>query len=131
MQHACPCSLSTSGNLPDCPLRLPVLPPLQPKMQSHLECRLWNDIFVDAQKALGIPNGALRPLWSMAGAAELAGTVAFTHWWWHLAVCRPAMQACLVHANPLTAAPPAWGTLVPAGRHHQGHVPHRDAARRL
>lgn len=27
--------------------------------QSHLECRLWNDIFVDAQKELGIPNGAL------------------------------------------------------------------------
>ena len=26
-------------------------------MQSHLECRLWNEIFVDAQKALGIPNG--------------------------------------------------------------------------
>ena len=27
-------------------------------MQSHLECRLWNEIFVDAQKALVIPNGA-------------------------------------------------------------------------
>ncbi len=36
-------------------------PLLQPKMQSHLECRLWNEIFVDAQKALGIPNGEL--LW--------------------------------------------------------------------
>ncbi len=28
-------------------------------LQSHLECRLWNEIFVDAQKDLGIPNGAL------------------------------------------------------------------------
>ncbi|PRW60560.1 malate synthase A isoform B [Chlorella sorokiniana] len=31
-----------------------------PKMQSHLECRLWNEIFVDAQKALGIPNGTIK-----------------------------------------------------------------------
>ena len=26
-------------------------------MQSHLECRLWNEVFVDAQAELGIPNG--------------------------------------------------------------------------
>ncbi len=31
-----------------------------PKMQSHLEARLWNDIFVDAQSALGIPAGTIR-----------------------------------------------------------------------
>ena len=31
-----------------------------PKMQSHLEARLWNDIFVHAQRTLGIPNGAIR-----------------------------------------------------------------------
>jgi malate synthase len=31
-----------------------------PKMQSHLECRLWNDIFVDAQRVLGIPNGTIK-----------------------------------------------------------------------
>ncbi|KAL4427431.1 hypothetical protein ABPG77_000720 [Micractinium sp. CCAP 211/92] len=31
-----------------------------PKMQSHLECRLWNEIFVDAQKDLGIPNGTIK-----------------------------------------------------------------------
>ncbi|MGA8809045.1 MAG: malate synthase A, partial [Thermoanaerobaculia bacterium] len=28
-----------------------------PKMESHLEARLWNDVFVHAQEALGIPNG--------------------------------------------------------------------------
>ena len=31
-----------------------------PKMESHLECRLWNDIFVDAQATLGIPNGTIK-----------------------------------------------------------------------
>ncbi len=31
-----------------------------PKMQSHLEARLWNDIFVHAQRALGLPNGTIR-----------------------------------------------------------------------
>ncbi|HEX6852082.1 MAG TPA: malate synthase A [Candidatus Polarisedimenticolaceae bacterium] len=31
-----------------------------PKMQSHLEARLWNDVFVHAQRALGIPNGTIR-----------------------------------------------------------------------
>jgi malate synthase len=31
-----------------------------PKMQSHLEARLWNDIFVHAQRTLGIPNGTIR-----------------------------------------------------------------------
>ena len=31
-----------------------------PKMESHLEARLWNDVFVRAQKALGIPNGTIR-----------------------------------------------------------------------
>jgi malate synthase len=31
-----------------------------PKMESHLEARLWNDVFVRAQKALGIPNGSIR-----------------------------------------------------------------------
>ena len=28
-----------------------------PKMESHLEARLWNDVFVDAQRTLGIPHG--------------------------------------------------------------------------
>src|SRR3954454_15440914 len=31
-----------------------------PKMESHLEARLWNDVFVRAQKALGIPIGTIR-----------------------------------------------------------------------
>ncbi|HEY2829266.1 MAG TPA: malate synthase A, partial [Thermoanaerobaculia bacterium] len=31
-----------------------------PKMESHLEARLWNDVFVRAQRELGIPNGSIR-----------------------------------------------------------------------
>ena len=31
-----------------------------PKMQSHLEARLWNDVFVRAQEALGIPRGTIK-----------------------------------------------------------------------
>src|SRR5947207_9852576 len=31
-----------------------------PKMESHLEARLWNDIFVAAQTAIGIPGGTIR-----------------------------------------------------------------------
>ena len=31
-----------------------------PKMESHLEARLWNDVFVAAQDALGIPRGTIR-----------------------------------------------------------------------
>jgi malate synthase len=31
-----------------------------PKMESHLEARLWNDIFVHAQAALGLPRGTIR-----------------------------------------------------------------------
>ncbi|BEV72002.1 MULTISPECIES: malate synthase A [unclassified Paludibacterium] len=31
-----------------------------PKMESHLEARLWNDIFVVAQKALGVPQGTIK-----------------------------------------------------------------------
>ncbi len=31
-----------------------------PKMESHREARLWNDVFVHSQKALGIPNGTIR-----------------------------------------------------------------------
>ena len=33
-----------------------------PKMESHLEARLWNDVFVFAQKELGISNGTIRDL---------------------------------------------------------------------
>jgi malate synthase len=31
-----------------------------PKMQSHLEARLWNDVFIFAQDKLGIPKGTVR-----------------------------------------------------------------------
>jgi malate synthase len=31
-----------------------------PKLESHLEARLWNDVFVFAQRYLGIPNGTIR-----------------------------------------------------------------------
>ncbi|SDB97689.1 malate synthase A [Paraburkholderia lycopersici] len=31
-----------------------------PKMESHLEARLWNDVFVAAQEAIGIPRGTIR-----------------------------------------------------------------------
>jgi len=31
-----------------------------PKMQSHLEARLWNDVFVFAQEYIGVPRGTIR-----------------------------------------------------------------------
>lgn len=31
-----------------------------PKLESHLEARLWNEVFVEAQKYLGIPHGSIR-----------------------------------------------------------------------
>ena len=31
-----------------------------PKTESHLEARLWNDVFIEAQEALGIPRGSIR-----------------------------------------------------------------------
>jgi malate synthase len=31
-----------------------------PKMESHLEARLWNDVFVHAQQALGLPQGTIK-----------------------------------------------------------------------
>jgi len=31
-----------------------------PKMESHLEARLWNDVFTQAQSALGIPHGSIK-----------------------------------------------------------------------
>ena len=31
-----------------------------PKMESHLEARLWNDVFVLAQDRLGLPRGTIR-----------------------------------------------------------------------
>jgi malate synthase len=31
-----------------------------PKLESHLEARLWNDVFLRAQDALGVPRGSVR-----------------------------------------------------------------------
>jgi malate synthase len=31
-----------------------------PKLESHLEARLWNDVFVRAQERLGLPRGTIR-----------------------------------------------------------------------
>jgi malate synthase len=31
-----------------------------PKLESHLEARLWNDIFVMAQRELGVPQGSIK-----------------------------------------------------------------------
>ncbi len=31
-----------------------------PKMESHLEARLWNDIFLRAQEELGVPRGSIK-----------------------------------------------------------------------
>ena len=31
-----------------------------PKIESHLEARLWNDVFIRAQKELGVPQGTIR-----------------------------------------------------------------------
>ena len=31
-----------------------------PKLESHREARLWNDVFVFAQEALGVPRGSIR-----------------------------------------------------------------------
>jgi malate synthase len=31
-----------------------------PKMESHLEARLWNDVFVAAQNAIGLPQGTIK-----------------------------------------------------------------------
>src|SRR5947207_3016077 len=31
-----------------------------PKMESHLEARLWNDVFVFAQEALAVPKGSIK-----------------------------------------------------------------------
>src|SRR5665213_1300062 len=31
-----------------------------PKMESHLEARLWNEVFTDAQAMLGVPHGTIK-----------------------------------------------------------------------
>jgi malate synthase len=31
-----------------------------PKLESHLEARIWNDVFVTAQEAMGVPRGSVK-----------------------------------------------------------------------
>jgi malate synthase len=61
----------TSGSLVDFALYLVACGQLQldrgqgpyfylPKMESHLEARLWNDVFLKAQEFLGMPRGTIR-----------------------------------------------------------------------
>ena len=45
-----------------------------PKMESHLEARLWNDVFVMAQDKLGIPQGTIKAtvlIETIVGAFEM------------------------------------------------------------
>ncbi len=45
-----------------------------PKMESHLEARLWNEVFVHAQQALGIPNATFKAtvlIETLPGAFEM------------------------------------------------------------
>ena len=47
--HKCPCTGNGTG---------PYF--YLPKIESHLEARLWNDVFVMAQGALGVPQGTIK-----------------------------------------------------------------------
>lgn len=45
-----------------------------PKLQSHLEARLWNDVFVHAQETLGVPRGSIKAtvlIETLPGAFEM------------------------------------------------------------
>ncbi len=45
-----------------------------PKMQSHLEARLWNDVFVHAQQVRGVPTGTIKAtvlIETLPGAFEM------------------------------------------------------------
>jgi malate synthase len=45
-----------------------------PKMESHLEARLWNDVFVRAQEKLGVPRGSIKAtclIETLPGAFEM------------------------------------------------------------
>jgi len=45
-----------------------------PKLESHLEARLWNDVFVAAQEAAGVPQGSIRAtvlIETIVGAFEM------------------------------------------------------------
>ncbi len=45
-----------------------------PQLESHLEARLWNDVFLAAQRLLGLPRGTIRaavPIETLTAAFEL------------------------------------------------------------
>ncbi len=45
-----------------------------PKMESHLEARVWNDVFIAAQDALGLPRGTIKAtclIETLPGAFEM------------------------------------------------------------
>ena len=44
-----------------------------PKMQSHKEARLWNDVFVEAQDLLNIPRGTIKVLYLICCATMSNG----------------------------------------------------------
>ena len=50
-----------------------------PKMESHLEARLWNDIFCEAQDMLNIPRGTIK-----VGSCLLVAT--------NLHLCQPGLH---------------------------------------
>ena len=61
LRHRCSTSASTSSTTPaSCSPAAPGPYFYLPKLESHLEARLWNDVFVHAQEALGIPHGTIR-----------------------------------------------------------------------
>ena len=43
-----------------------------PKLQSHLEARLWNSIFMEAQHLLGVPQGTIKACLLPRGWCPLA-----------------------------------------------------------
>src|SRR3546814_14367896 len=44
-----------------------------PKLESHLEARLWNEVFSHAERTLGIPHGSIK-------ATVLIETILETFW---------------------------------------------------
>jgi len=64
-----------------------------PKMQSHLEARLWNAVFLDAQALLGIPRGTIKVRFSY-------GTCTFhVNRRWQLVHQDPCLAAVAVQAS--------------------------------
>lgn len=55
-----------------------------PKMESHLEARLWNDVFVVAQDYIGVPRGTIRAtvlIETISAAFEMDEVCTyFTYW---------------------------------------------------